>query len=43
VQTAPLFIPEIVVVIVGDKLHDRAFRQRGWLVKNETPALDARS
>lgn len=42
-QSATFFVREIVVFIVGDKLHDCAFRQRSWLVKDETPFLDARS
>lgn len=42
-QRATFFVPEIVAFIVMDKLHYCAFRQGGWLVKNETPILDARS
>lgn len=42
-KSALLISREIVASIVDDKLHDCAFGQSGWLVKNETPFFNARS
>ena len=43
VQSAALLVRQIVAFIVGHELHDRAFGQGGWLVKDEAPFLYTRS
>jgi hypothetical protein len=42
-QRQPLGVGQVVALVVGDQVDDRAFRQRRRLIKDEAPILDARA